>query len=117
MPMNWSGSKRRAIREVGFAIVSEVQPAEPDPAVPRLTIEITGVGDDRVADAIACTIALTIEQHATIQRLGKTLCLPTFTRHATALVPKVEVRTTLRQATSYLVDQFVNWRQLATTAQ
>jgi len=78
-------------------------------------MEINGVGDDRVADAIACTISLTIEQEARIERLNETLFLPTFTRHATALVLEAEVRQTLRQTMIYLVDQFVDWSRMATT--
>ncbi|MAE67452.1 MAG: hypothetical protein CMJ18_24590 [Phycisphaeraceae bacterium] len=104
--------QRRKLRQAGFEIVSEAQATDPGPVVPRLTIEITGVGDQQVAGALACTISVTLEQQARIERLDKELFLPTFARHATALVPEAEVSKTIRQTTFYLVDQFADWSRL-----
>ena len=105
------------LRRAGLEVVDESDQPERESTLPRLTIEIIGVQEPKLPDAIAFSVNLMLEQQVRIERLDKVISVPTYVRHATALVPKEEARKTIDTTTDHLVHQFMKWTREATEGQ
>lgn len=112
-----AADRRAGLRRAGFQVLDESDQAERESTLPRLTIQIIGVQEPKLPDAIAFSVNLMLEQEVRIERLDRVMAVPTYVRHATALVPKEEARKTIDRTTDHLVDQFLKWTHKATERQ